>query len=97
MNLPGSPMTPYIYDSRPSVKSIEDGLTWWYNMSKEQRVVCGEAGRKWAIENGFTSEGMCDAMVTSIEGCFDTWQPRKRFTLINTDIEKITYPHGALI
>jgi len=97
MNLQGSPMTPYIYDSRPSVESIKDGLIWWHDMSKEQRSICGDTGRTWAIENGFTSEGMCDAMVASIEGCFNTWKPRAKFTLINTNIEKITYPHGALI
>jgi glycosyltransferase involved in cell wall biosynthesis len=97
MNLQGSPMTPYIYDSRVSVDSITNGLKWWYDMTKEQRDICGKEGREWAIENGFSSEGMCSAMVDSIETCLNTWKPRKRFTLINTDREKIIYPDGVLI
>jgi glycosyltransferase involved in cell wall biosynthesis len=97
MNLQGSPMTPYIYDSRPNVKDITEGFKWWYNMSREHREKCGLEGRQWAIENGFSSEGMCDAMIESIEGCFNTWRPRKKFILINTDREEAIYPDGVLI
>ena len=35
LNLQGSPLTPYIYDSRPSITDITEGLKFWYNMSKE--------------------------------------------------------------
>jgi len=97
MNLQGSPMTPYIYDSRVSIESIIDGLKWWYNMSSEQRSECGADGREWSIKNGFSAKGMCSAMAESINKCFDTWTPRERFTLINTDRPKISYPQGVLI
>ena len=98
MNLQGSPMTPYIYDSRVTVKSITDGLKWWHSMGNAQREECGEEGRKWAIENNFTSEGMCNAMTESIDNILEKWTPRKRFTLINMNNHKIpTYPDGALI
>ena len=97
LNLQGSPMTPYIYDSRVSIKSITDGLTHWYTMGAAKREICGLEGREWSIDNGFSSEGMCTAMVQSIDTCFDTWTPRSRFTLIDTNIDKITYPDGALL
>ena len=97
MNLQGSPMTPYIYDSRPSVKDITEGFKWWYNMSVEDRKTCGLEGREWSIENGFSSEGMCQAMIKSIDGCFDNWTPREKFILINTDVEDKVYPGGVLI
>ena len=98
MNLQGSPMTPYIYDSRVNVTDITEGLMHWYEMGKEQRQICGEEGRKWAIENNFTSEGMCDAMSKSIDTIFETWVPRKKFTLINmNEYTSPVYPDGALI
>ena len=97
MNLQGSPMTPYIYDSRVSIESIEKGFEWWYAMTRDQRAECGAAGREWSINNGFSAEGMCESMVKSIDTCFDNWQPRRRFTLINTDINTVTYPDGVLI
>ena len=97
LNLQGSPLTPYIYDSRVSVNSITKGLRWWHDMSKEDREMCGIEGRNWSIENGFSSEGMCQSMVESIDGCFKNWKPRKKFILINTDVDEQSYPDGVLI
>jgi len=97
LNLQGSPMTPYIYDSRVSIHSIKTGLQWWYDTPAAQREKCGAEGREWSIKNGFSSQGMCSAMTESINTCLKSWQPRKRFTLINTDIPQKEYPHGVLI
>ena len=55
------------------------------------------AGREWAIENGFTSKGMCNEMIKSIEGCFKNWKPRKRYTLIDVNAPEPVYPDGILI
>ena len=97
MNLQGSPATPYIYDSRVSIDDIKQGLIWWYTMGDAKRKECGLEGREWATKNGFTSKGMCDSMIKSIETCMESWQPRQKFTLINTNREKIDYPNGVLI
>ena len=97
MNLQGSPMTPYIYDSRVSIDQISKGLDWWYQMGKEKREVCGLAGREWAIANGFTAKSMCFEMVKSIDKCLETWTKAKPFTIINTDVKPIKYPDGVLI
>ena len=94
--LQGSPMTPYIYDSRADIKSIREGLTWWFKMSRDERKLCGLAGREWAIENGFNAKGMSDAMANSINTCLDNFTPRSSFTLINTNNVKPVYPTGTL-
>ena len=94
--LQGSPMTPYIYDSRADIKSIREGLTWWFKMTRDERKLCGLAGREWAIENGFNAKGMSDAMASSINTCLDNFIPRSSFTLINTNNTKPVYPTGTL-
>ena len=96
LSLQGSPPTPYIYDSRPSIDDIQKGLEYWYNMSKEERKSKGLAGRKWAIENGFTQKGMCNAMIHAIDSCFDSFQSRQSYKLIDMNKEKPVYPIGAL-
>jgi glycosyltransferase involved in cell wall biosynthesis len=96
VTLQGSPMTPYIYDSRVSITSIKEGLRWWFEMTPEQRKTCGLAGREWAIENGFTSEDMASEMAKSINICLDNFKPRKRFTLVNTSMKQPEYPSGVL-
>ena len=97
INCQGSPPTPYIYDSRASINDIVKGLEHWYNMSAEDRRSKGMAGREWAIKNGFTQKGMCDAMVDSIETCFKNFKPRKAYTLINTTIEPKVYSTGVIL
>ena len=97
INLAGSPLTPYIYDSRVSIKQIKDGLKYWYDMGREQRKKNGLIGREWAIQNGFTSSDMCQFMTDAIEGCFKNWTPRKRFEIISTKNSKeIKYPTGMI-
>jgi len=95
-SIQGSPVTPYIYDSRPTICDIEKGLKYWYDMGKEKRELCGKEGRAWAIENGFNREGMCNAVINSFESLFNTWKPLKRFKLIDMNEEEPTYPTGVL-
>tara|TARA_R110001599_G_scaffold353574_3_gene593921 strand:- start:3882 stop:5288 length:1407 start_codon:yes stop_codon:yes gene_type:complete len=97
LNLQGSPQTPYIYDSRPSIESICEGLKYWYNMTKEERETRGKAGREWAITNGFTKKNMCDQAMLSIDKCFETFKPRGKYTLIDTSIESPIIKKGILI
>lgn len=94
--LQGSPMTPYIYDSRADIKSIREGLTWWFKMTRDERKLCGLAGREWAIENGFNAKGMSDAMASSINTCLANFTPRASFTLVNTNNINPVYPTGTL-
>ena len=97
MNLQGSPQTPYIYDSRPNINDIADGIKYWYDLGPEERQTRGLAGRDWAIKNGYTNKGMCDAAIESIETCFDNFKPRKRYTLIDTTAKPKDLVRGILI
>jgi len=97
LNLQGSPLTPYIYDSRPSVIDIAEGLKFWYNMSKEDREKRGLKGREWAIKNGFTKSNMCKLFAESADKCVNNFKPTERYTLIDTSIPEPEIKRGILL
>ena len=97
LNLQGSPMTPYIYDSRPNILDIQKGLKFWYDLGRSERKRRGLTGRTWAIENGFTQEGMCNASIKAIDTCFETFEPRERYVFIDTDEPVPAHVRGELI
>ena len=97
VTLQGSPATPYIYDSRVSLDQITKGLEYWYEMGKEIRAEKGLAGRTWAIKNKFTSKGMSEAMINSINMCLDTWEPRKNFVLADASAKTPQSIPGVLV
>ena len=96
-SLQGSPPTPYIYDSRPTIKDIEKGLKYWYDLGRDERKRKGMVGREWAIKNGFTKEGMCNAVIDSFEGLFESHKPINSFEVINTSLPEPIYPTGVLV
>ena len=97
LNLVGSPVTPYIYDSRVSIDQITNGIKYWYNMSKIERSKFGKLGREWAIKNDFTAHKMVSGIIDSIEKCLDNFKPRKRFSFEKlTNNDKINYPVGDI-
>ena len=83
ISLAGSVPTPYIFDDRADFRDVTEQLMNAYNMSVEERVERGLAGREWAIgeEAGFTAKIMCDRMVKSIDKTFDNFKPRPSYTL----------------
>ena len=96
INLQGSPMTPYIYDSRPSIGDMAKQLKNAHSLGRTDLNRRGLIGREWAIENGFNSAGMSKAFIESMNGCFENFKPRERFTLVNAGEEKIKYPDGVI-
>ena len=96
LSLQGSPPTPYIYDSRPDINEISEGLKFWYKMDSEERKRRGLLGREWAIENGFTKFGMCNEMSKSIMQFFNKWQKPEKFSLKKINKQKLNYPAGVL-
>jgi len=96
-SLQGSPPTPYIYDSRPTIGDIAKGIEYWYKMDKKERNKKGLAGRTWAIKNGFTSKAMCNEMIKGIDTTLSTFEPRKRYELIDTGRKRPVYSTGVLI
>ncbi len=82
MGMVGSPMTPYIWDSRCDFRDGRDRICQLYNMSSEERKRRGNVGREWALgdEAGFTAEHMGKRFTEGMEDLFSTWMPREKFT-----------------
>lgn len=97
LNLQGSPATPYIFDSRPSISQITNQMKVWYDLGKEERERRGLIGRNWAIENGFTHKGMAEAFMKAVDTCLETWEPKANYILKKVEPIKEVYPTGELI
>ncbi|KKL94036.1 hypothetical protein LCGC14_1868690 [marine sediment metagenome] len=84
----GSPPTPFISDDRAKWEDIAVAIREWYNTDPIERGRCGLKGREFALDPkiGMSSTEMCRRFVESVEVVFDTWKPRSRFTMYNTDI-----------
>lgn len=83
ISLQGSVPTPYIFDDRADYEEAGEALFAWYNTSKEERLAAGLMGRQFIMnpEVGMSRQLMCERVVESIEGCFNNFEPRKRFEL----------------
>jgi hypothetical protein len=86
-SIQGSPPTPYIYDDRCSWEDAVERIKEVYNLSPEERKKRGLAGRKWAIseEAGFTGETQGKRVIEAFDELFETWKPREKYELINTN------------
>jgi len=86
-SIQGSPPTPYIYDDRCSWEDAVERIKEVYNLSPEERSKRGLAGRKWAIseEAGFTGETQGKRVIEAFDELFETWKPREKYELINTN------------
>jgi len=86
-SIQGSIPTPYIFDDRCRFEDAADCLTKVYNLSKEERQARGMEGYKWATsdEAGFTSQHQANRFITYTDKLFNTWKPREKYELINTN------------
>tara|TARA_R100000900_G_scaffold133738_1_gene110643 strand:- start:635 stop:2074 length:1440 start_codon:yes stop_codon:yes gene_type:complete len=86
-SLQGSPQTPYIWDDRCTAEDACDRIKEVYNLGHDKRVEVGMKGKEWALsdEAGFTSEKMSNRIIEAVDELFDTWEPREKFELINTN------------
>ena len=88
-SMQGSPQTPYIWDDRCTAEDAFEQIRTVYDLDPKERKRRGEAGRKWAIgdEAGFTGEKMGNRIIEALDELFDTWKPREKFELIDTDAD----------
>ena len=88
-SLQGSPKTPYIWDDRCTAEDAAKQIKKVYNLGPEKRKKIGQKGREWALsdEAGFTAEKMSKRIIESIDELFDTWEPREKYELINSNID----------
>jgi glycosyltransferase involved in cell wall biosynthesis len=96
ISIVGSPPTPYIFDDRCRWEDAAERLTEVYNLSKEERQARGMEGYEWVTgdEAGFTSKHQADRFITYTDKLFNTWEPREKYELINTnEFEKPVLNH----
>lgn len=72
--LNSSNLVPYIYDDICSSESIETGMSYWYNKTKDERDKCGLDGRKFAVAN-FSSTLMTNKFKEKIKFVIDNFKP----------------------
>ena len=79
----GSPMTPYIFDDRCQYEDAGEALLGWYNEGPEERERKGEVGRKWVLSDDarMTTEHMSESFIEAIDGTFENWKPREKYTM----------------
>lgn len=82
LSLAGSPLTPYIFDDRADWREVGIYLRHIYDMPKEERDRRGKLGREYALSQGYHTRQMCNTFLENMEEVFQTWLPRRRFTLI---------------
>tara|TARA_R110000851_G_scaffold33816_1_gene90193 strand:+ start:78 stop:1535 length:1458 start_codon:yes stop_codon:yes gene_type:complete len=86
-SIQGSPQTPYIFDDRVDFKDVAEGMLYWYEMDKTERLAKGNAGYEWVKgdESNMSARRMGIRFIDCMDKCFKEWTPRKRFTLFNTN------------
>ncbi len=99
LSLQGSPPTPYIYDSQPSLEQLRDRLKEVYDLGFEECKRRGKLGREFAMREdiGMTAKLMGKNFIDSVENFFENWKPRKRFTILDTRESNIKYPAGTIL
>lgn len=80
-NLIGSVVTPYIFEDRVSIYQLYQQMKKAYD-DKESLHQRGLTGRQWMIDNGFSSENMCNLMVQSIIETINNFTPRVKNELM---------------
>ena len=87
MGMVGSPITPYIWDSRCDFRDAYENLKELYAMGNKERKRRGNEGRKWAMgdEAGFTASKMADKFTEGVEELFTTWKPREKYVFLQDD------------
>jgi len=96
MGMVGSPITPYIWDSRCDFRDAGKRIIELYTMSLDERKKIGNSGREWALgeEAGFTAEKMGKRFIEGVEELFSTWKPRSKFSFSkDTDFKPRTLQH----
>lgn len=86
-SMQGSPATPYIFDDRCTWEDAAERIKEVYNLPSEERKRRGEVGRQWALseEAGFTSTHQANRVIEAFEELFSTWQPRKKYEVVNAN------------
>ena len=81
ISLQGSPPTPYIWDDRCNPEDAAISLREFYDLGREERKRLGGLGAEFCKENQMTSQEMGKNFIKSMNGAFDNWKPKGRYTM----------------
>jgi len=83
-NIVGSPKTPYIYDDQIDFEDLSNKMMESYNMSKEEKITKGLAGREWVLsdESMESARMMNSNVIKYIDKTLNNFKPRKNFEFI---------------
>ena len=81
VSLQGSPPTPYIWDDRCQPEDVVPLFREFYDMGRKKRKKLGSLGTKFCKENHMTAEAMGQNFINSMNGAFENWKPRERYTM----------------
>ena len=81
ISLQGSPPTPYIWDDRCNPEDVAVNLREFYDVGREERKRLGALGTKFCRENQMTATAMGQNFIDSMNGAFENWKPRIRYTM----------------
>ncbi|OUX54498.1 MAG: hypothetical protein CBE47_00700 [Pelagibacteraceae bacterium TMED287] len=83
ISLQGSPPTPYIWDDRCQPEDAATALREFYDVGREERKRLGSIGTKFFRENQMTAVAMADNFISSMNGAFDKWKPKKKYDMVS--------------
>ena len=82
----GSPPTPYILGDYTKYEDAAEAMMYWYVAGNDNRIKCGEEGRRWlSNEGGLNAENMCKTMTEGLESMMSNWKGRERFNIHRQD------------
>jgi glycosyltransferase involved in cell wall biosynthesis len=80
-NIIGSPVTPYIYQDNVSIETIKQQLMDAYADSRNELRRKGLVGRQYFIDNGFTTQTMCEKITEGIKETMKNFKPKNNLYL----------------
>ena len=83
LSLQGSPPTPYIWDDRCRPEDVAPLLREFYDMGRKERKKLGALGTEFCKENQMTAPEMGQNFIDSMNGAFENWKPKKRYTMVS--------------
>ena len=98
-SIQGSPPTPYIYDDRCAWEDATVRMQECYKLGRKELKRRGLKGREWALgdEAGFTSKHQAKRVIEALDTLFDTWKPREKYEVINTNKYKGKFLNHKII
>ena len=98
-SLQGSPPTPYIFDDRCRWEDAMERIKECYNLGRKELKQRGLKGREWALseEAGFNSKHQAERVIDALDTLFDTWNPREKYEIVNTNDYKGKFLNHKII